>query len=63
MLASGGVDGWSVRPVVVPGETAGGGQELYKLFEFSDDRLGLSAAGLLMMRGLEVYGTPSSAPP
>jgi pterin-4a-carbinolamine dehydratase len=38
ILASGGVAGWSVRPIVIPGETASGGQELFKLFEFANFR-------------------------
>ena len=42
LLASEGLDGWIVRPTVVVGEAGGGGQELYKVFKFSDFRRAFS---------------------
>lgn len=50
MLASGGVDGWIIRMTVVPGETADGGQELYKVFEFSNFRRAFSFMELVARR-------------
>lgn len=50
MLASGGIDGWIVRSTVVSGETARGGQELYKVFDFSNFRRAFSFMDLVARR-------------
>jgi pterin-4a-carbinolamine dehydratase len=49
-LASGGVDGWIIMTTVVPGETADGGPELYKVFEFSNVRRAFSFMELVARR-------------
>jgi hypothetical protein len=50
IMASGGVDGWTVQPLVIPGTTAGTEQELYKVFTFSGFRRAFAFMELVARR-------------
>jgi pterin-4a-carbinolamine dehydratase len=50
IMASGGVDGWTVQPLVVPGTTTGTEQELYKVFTFSGFRRAFAFMELVARR-------------